>query len=82
MKVFWTVKQLNGVRVEQPDDLLIFRGCRATRGETIRVERGSRGVGIEVLVKGEGGDCSVIRAEEVMEVDAKGIDVLIRPLID
>ena len=32
-----------------------------------RIERRSRGVRIEVLMKGVGGDCSVVRAKEVLE---------------
>ena len=52
------------------------------RGKTIGVERGSRRVGIEVLAKGEGSNCSVVRAEEVMEMNAKGVNILIRPLIN
>ena len=46
------------------------------------VEGRSRRVGIEVLLKGEGGYCSVIRAEEVLEEEVERVDVLIRPLID
>ena len=56
-----------GVRVMQPDDLLCFRGRGATRYELEGVERRGRGVGIEVLAKGEGGYCSVVGAEEVLE---------------
>ena len=37
------------------------------RDELERVERRSRRVRIEILSKGEGGYCSVIRAEEVLE---------------
>ena len=37
------------------------------RDELERVEGRSRRVGIKVLSKGEGGYCSVIRAEEVLE---------------
>ena len=51
---------MGNVRVKQPDDLLIFRGCRATRGVVKGVERGSRGVWIEVLVKRIGSNCSVV----------------------
>ena len=66
-------RQSTFVRVKQPDDLLIFRGCRATRGVGEGVKRRSGGVRIEILVERVGGDCSVIRAEEVVEVDAEGI---------
>ena len=55
------------VRVEQPDDLLCFRGWGATRYELEGVERRGRRVGIEVLTKGEGGYWSVVTAEEVLE---------------
>ena len=48
-------------------DLLVFRGCRATRDELEGVKRRSRRVGIEVLARGEGGYGSVIGAEEVLE---------------
>ena len=50
--------------------------------ELERVERRGRGVGIEVLAKRVGGDCSVVRAEEVLEEYVERVDVLIRPLID
>ena len=56
-----------GVRVEQPDDLLIFRGCGATRGKGEGIKRRGRRVGMEVLVERVGCDCSVIRAEEVLK---------------
>ena len=47
----------------------------------IGVERGSRRVGIEVLVKRVGGDGSVIGFKEVIKIDAVGVQSLIRPLV-
>ena len=55
------------VRVKQPDDLLVFRGCRATRDVLEGVERRGGRVGVEVLAKGVRGYCSIVRAEEVLE---------------
>ena len=46
------------------------------------VERGSRGVGIQVLSEREGGYCSVIRAKEILEEEVECVDVLVRPLVD
>ena len=47
-----------------------------------RVKGGSRRVGIEVFAERVGGDGSVVRAKEVMEMDAEGVDVLVWPLVD
>ena len=61
------------VRVEQPDDLLVFRGYRATRGVLERVKGRSRRAGVEVLVERVWGDWSVITLEEVIKVDTEGV---------
>ena len=39
-------------------------------------------MGIEVLTKGEGSYCSIVRAEEVLEEEVERVDILVRPLID
>ena len=46
------------------------------------VEGRSRRVGIKVLSEGEGGYCSIIGAEEVLEEEMKCVDVLVRPLVN
>ena len=46
----------------------------------IGVEGGSRRVGIEVLTKRVGSDCSVVGLKEVVKIDAKSVQSLIRPL--
>ena len=39
----------------------------------VRVERGSRRVGVEVLAKGVGGDCSVVGLKEVVKINAESV---------
>ena len=51
------------------------------RGNLIGIKGRSRRVGVEVLAKGVGGDGSVVSFEEVVKVDAKGVQSLIRPLV-
>ena len=70
------------VRVKQPDDLLVFRGCRATRDVLVRVQRWGRGVGIEVLSKGERGDWSVVACKEIFELNTKSVQSLVSPLVE
>ena len=69
------------VRVEQPDDLLVFRGYRATRSVLEGVKRRSGRVGVEVLAKRVGGNGSVVGFKEVTKIDAEGVQSLVGPLV-